>query len=399
MSHGISFPTAADGSRPTSQVAREVVADALRPVDPLGARAAEQETAWRSRYLLHFRRLVEAGPGDARGVAAGRGAGLDAVRRRLVVRAPRRRPSAGLVGGRAGRAGARDADGDRRGRAADRAGAAVPRAAARGADLDAQLAAWERRGRARAVGGRRRPRGRRAPGVAAARGPHRRGARRRAPRWARSDRCCGGAPRVAAVDLPTAGDLAAGARHRPRGRRSTARPGGARDRGRRRRPARRGARRRPTGWRASTAGSWSATTSTPTAAPTSGSRSPSTRWPPRVTAVATRHGARLPGHADRRLRGARRGGRRTRPARTTAARAPPSCVGRPLRWVSRRPAAAPPATRPAPTRASTTAWCRSRAPTTRWPSGSSAGGRRVDAGRRAAGLVARRAARPGPARW
>jgi len=38
-----------------------VVADALRPVDPAGALGAEQETNWRSGYLIHFRRLVEAG--------------------------------------------------------------------------------------------------------------------------------------------------------------------------------------------------------------------------------------------------------------------------------------------------------------------------------------------------
>ena len=69
--HGISFPADPDGSRPTSRVAREAVAEALRPVDPVGARAAEQETAWRGRYLLHFRRLVEAGPTDARRLAAG----------------------------------------------------------------------------------------------------------------------------------------------------------------------------------------------------------------------------------------------------------------------------------------------------------------------------------------
>jgi hypothetical protein len=86
--HGISFPADPDGSRPTSRVAREVVAEALRPVDPLGARAAEQETAWRSRYVMHFRRLVEAGlvtPDAWRQVAD---AGLDAVRRRLVVADP-----------------------------------------------------------------------------------------------------------------------------------------------------------------------------------------------------------------------------------------------------------------------------------------------------------------------
>jgi hypothetical protein len=59
--HGVLFPETAHGERPTTAVAREVVADALRSVDPVGADAAERETAWRGRYLLHFRRLVEAG--------------------------------------------------------------------------------------------------------------------------------------------------------------------------------------------------------------------------------------------------------------------------------------------------------------------------------------------------
>ena len=84
VSHGISFPTAVDGSRPTSQVAREVVAEALRTVDPLGARAAEQETAWRSRYLLHLRRLVEAGLATPEAWQQVAGAGLHDVRRPLV---------------------------------------------------------------------------------------------------------------------------------------------------------------------------------------------------------------------------------------------------------------------------------------------------------------------------
>ena len=47
--------------RSTSAVGRGVAADALRPVDPTGARAAERETNWRTGYLTHARRLVEAG--------------------------------------------------------------------------------------------------------------------------------------------------------------------------------------------------------------------------------------------------------------------------------------------------------------------------------------------------
>lgn len=57
---GVAFPRT-DVTRSTSALGRAVVADALRDVDPVGARAAEQETNWRSGYALHLRRLVEAG--------------------------------------------------------------------------------------------------------------------------------------------------------------------------------------------------------------------------------------------------------------------------------------------------------------------------------------------------
>ena len=57
---GVVFPEV-DGRRSTSALGRAVVADALRPVDPVGAQAAERETNWRQGYLVHFRRLVEAG--------------------------------------------------------------------------------------------------------------------------------------------------------------------------------------------------------------------------------------------------------------------------------------------------------------------------------------------------
>ena len=146
MSHGISFPTAADGSRPTSQVAREVVAEALRPVDPLGARAAEHETAWRSRYLLHLRRLVEAGLATPEAWQQVAGAGLDAVRRRLVVAHPDGdRPLDSLA----------DAPGARAletltvtGESEPLTELVLPYRGQRlvGADLDAQLAAWESAG-------------------------------------------------------------------------------------------------------------------------------------------------------------------------------------------------------------------------------------------------------------
>ncbi|MFC3502901.1 hypothetical protein ACFOOK_18225 [Micromonospora krabiensis] len=63
---GVVFP-AIEGRRSTTALGRAVVADALRAVDPVGARSAEHETDWRHAYLGHFRRLVEAGllSGDA----------------------------------------------------------------------------------------------------------------------------------------------------------------------------------------------------------------------------------------------------------------------------------------------------------------------------------------------
>jgi hypothetical protein len=57
---GIVFPRSGTG-RSTSALGRAIVADALRGVDPVGARAAEGETSWRRAYGFHFRRLVEAG--------------------------------------------------------------------------------------------------------------------------------------------------------------------------------------------------------------------------------------------------------------------------------------------------------------------------------------------------
>jgi hypothetical protein len=61
LPRGLVFPADADGRRSTSSVGRAVVADALVRADPTGARAAAQTTGWRTDYLVHFRRLVEAG--------------------------------------------------------------------------------------------------------------------------------------------------------------------------------------------------------------------------------------------------------------------------------------------------------------------------------------------------
>ena len=81
-STGVVFPLA-DGRRSTAVTGRAVVADALRPVDPIGASAAERETAWRSGYLVHFRRLVEAGlPSPDAALAIARG-GLASVHSHL----------------------------------------------------------------------------------------------------------------------------------------------------------------------------------------------------------------------------------------------------------------------------------------------------------------------------
>jgi hypothetical protein len=85
---GVVFPAGPDGRRSTAALGRAVVADALRPVDPAGALSAEQETNWRAGYLVHFRRLVEAGlasPEAALGIA---GAGLASLHARMRVAGP-----------------------------------------------------------------------------------------------------------------------------------------------------------------------------------------------------------------------------------------------------------------------------------------------------------------------
>jgi hypothetical protein len=86
--HGIAFPTTSEGERSTTATGRGIVADALRPVDPVGARAAEHETAWRSRYLVHFRRLVEAGLASPDAWCRIAAAGLESTHERMVVVGP-----------------------------------------------------------------------------------------------------------------------------------------------------------------------------------------------------------------------------------------------------------------------------------------------------------------------
>ncbi|WIM95049.1 hypothetical protein ACTOB_007118 [Actinoplanes oblitus] len=55
------FPIDHTGRRSSASLGRAVVADALRPIDPAAAAAAERESDWRRGYLRHFRALVEAG--------------------------------------------------------------------------------------------------------------------------------------------------------------------------------------------------------------------------------------------------------------------------------------------------------------------------------------------------
>ncbi len=80
---GVVFPAAADGRRSTSALGRAVVADALRPVDVAGALDAEQETSWRSGYLVHFRRLLEAGLSSRDAALAVANGGLGSLHQRM----------------------------------------------------------------------------------------------------------------------------------------------------------------------------------------------------------------------------------------------------------------------------------------------------------------------------
>ncbi|WP_369136865.1 hypothetical protein [Modestobacter versicolor] len=85
---GVVFPVGPDGRRSTAAVGRAVVADALRPVDRPGALAAEQETNWRTGYLAHVRRTVEAGLASRAAALQIAAAGLDAVHARMRLAGP-----------------------------------------------------------------------------------------------------------------------------------------------------------------------------------------------------------------------------------------------------------------------------------------------------------------------
>ena len=85
---GVVFPASPDGRRSTSALGRAVVADALRPVDAAGALGAEHETNWRSGYLVHFRRLIDAGLASKAAWLAIARAGLDSLHARMRVATP-----------------------------------------------------------------------------------------------------------------------------------------------------------------------------------------------------------------------------------------------------------------------------------------------------------------------
>ncbi|HEY2639186.1 MAG TPA: hypothetical protein VGI66_04800 [Streptosporangiaceae bacterium] len=84
---GVVFPESADGRRSTSAVGKMVVADALRTVDQAGALGAEQETNWRTGYLVHFRRLVEAGLASKDAAVAIARGGLESLHAQMRVSA------------------------------------------------------------------------------------------------------------------------------------------------------------------------------------------------------------------------------------------------------------------------------------------------------------------------
>jgi hypothetical protein len=85
---GVVFPAGPDGRRSTAALGRAVIADALRPVDPAGALAAEQETNWRAGYLAHVRRTVEAGLSSRQSALRIASAGLDSLHARMQVAGP-----------------------------------------------------------------------------------------------------------------------------------------------------------------------------------------------------------------------------------------------------------------------------------------------------------------------
>jgi hypothetical protein len=85
---GVIFPVSEDGRRSTSALGRGVVADALAEVDAAGARDAEHEANWRTGYLVHFRRLIEAGLTSRDAAISVARSGLESLHRRMQVAGP-----------------------------------------------------------------------------------------------------------------------------------------------------------------------------------------------------------------------------------------------------------------------------------------------------------------------
>jgi hypothetical protein len=85
---GVVFPASADGRRSTSALGRAVVAEALSRVDPAGARGAEHEANWRTGYLTHFRRLIEAGLASSQAAVSLARDGLKSLYQRMRVAGP-----------------------------------------------------------------------------------------------------------------------------------------------------------------------------------------------------------------------------------------------------------------------------------------------------------------------
>ncbi|XAS76175.1 hypothetical protein V3G39_16230 [Dermatophilaceae bacterium Sec6.4] len=86
-----------DGTRSSSAFGRAVVGDALRTADPVGAAAVERETNWRSGYLTHFKRLIEAEVADAAAAASIARDGLTSVHHRMVAERGSDRRSLGTL--------------------------------------------------------------------------------------------------------------------------------------------------------------------------------------------------------------------------------------------------------------------------------------------------------------
>jgi hypothetical protein len=85
---GVVVPADPGGRRSGSVLGRAVVADALRGVDAVGALGAEHETNWRRGYLVHFRRVLEAGLASRQAAVTIARDGLHALHRRMQYRQP-----------------------------------------------------------------------------------------------------------------------------------------------------------------------------------------------------------------------------------------------------------------------------------------------------------------------